>query len=447
MDFFSADPNQEMRQFNRKPFVTPIGYTVNILTSSEERKLNLRGRTIDISDVGVGIETDHPLAPGHTLFFDDESGLRTGVVRWCMKLDDSYRAGIVMTAKRKPREQYREERGQTLFVHEERERYHELLDRATEQFNRELEDLERRCSDPQEDSEDLFSLVSRSLTTVCEGCEEFERGVRYDKSVIKAAQMGFREKTNPILSKSYFINRARIWPQGCQGDYKTLEGIYKNTPMSEGIGYYLDQCALFSALAIGVRERIIMLRELLKEELLIRENPKVLDIACGSCREVFELAADIEKSGAHFTCIDLDSEALTYSLNRMSYADPSAGEVEFLKYNAIRMFDHELNIEEFGMQDIIYSVGFFDYLPDDFLVKLLHALYQLLNPGGKLIMSFKDASLYKAQFYHWIVDWDGFLQRNKADFGRLLSLAGIPETALTDRRVESDVIIFYTATK
>ena len=61
------------------------------------------------------------------------------------------------------------------------------------------------------------------------------------------------------------------------------------------------------------------------------------------------------------------------------------------------MFDLETAQTEFGMQDIIYSVGFFDYLPDDFLVKLLSSLYMLLNPGGKLFAAFKDADRYQPQ--------------------------------------------------
>ena len=44
------------------------------------------------------------------------------------------------------------------------------------------------------------------------------------------------------------------------------------------------------------------------------------------------------------------------------------------------MFDHELNMSEFGMQDIIYSVGFFDYLESDFLVTtMLKASYACSN--------------------------------------------------------------------
>ncbi len=117
-----------------------------------------------------------------------------------------------------------------------------------------------------------------------------------------------------ILSclKAIFINRCRTWPQGHQGDYMTLELAYKNTPMSEGIGAYLDKYMLSMKLRVGVRERIVKMRELLKQELISRSNPKVLDVACGSCREVFELAPEIKASGAKFTCVDLDPAALDF---------------------------------------------------------------------------------------------------------------------------------------
>ncbi len=100
-----------------------------------------------------------------------------------------------------------------------------------------------------------------------------------------------------------------------------------------------------------------------------------------------------------------------------------------------------------GCKDVIYSIGFFDYLPDDFLVKLLSSLYLLLNPGGKLIASFKDADRYRPQLFHWLVDWDGFLQRTEKDFDRVLREANIPCSALSMTRVDSGSIVFYIATK
>jgi SAM-dependent methyltransferase len=204
---------------------------------------------------------------------------------------------------------------------------------------------------------------------------------------------------------------------------------------------------LSNEITLGVRGRIVKMRELLKNELMCRRDRKVLNVACGSCREVFELASEIKSTGAKFTCIDLDSKALDFALDRFGYAGLSSDHADVLQYNALRMFDNETAQTEFGTQDVIYSIGFFDYLPDDFLVKLLNSLYAMLNPDGKLLMAFKDVSRYRPEFFHWLVDWDGFLQRKESDFERILRDAGIPDSAVSMSRIDSGPIIFYTATK
>ena len=333
-----------------------------------------------------------------------------------------------------------------LLVSEESEKYIGYLEATTDQYMDALRDIEVRCTKQDVDRESIFQELTALNESMLQVCEQFENLVD-NKAAIKAARVAFRDKTDPIISKSYGANRARTWPQGYQGDYKTIEFIYRNTPMSEGIGYYLDKYMLSSTLAVGVRERMKKLAELLKSELINRQSAKVLDIACGSCREMHEIVPEIEKSNAYFTCIDLDSEALDFALDRLSYAGLSADRAEFIHYNAVRMFDYETALSAFGMQDIIYSVGYFDYLPDDFLTKLLNTLYLMLNPGGKLIAAFKDANRYRSQSYHWFTDWDGFLQRTEDDFDRLFRKAEIPGSALSMTRVNSGSIIFYTATK
>ncbi len=324
--------------------------------------------------------------------------------------------------------------------------YVEALDARIETYMAKLSDFEVRCSMPDADKEALLDEITMLNDSMLQACAQFEQDVN-DPLALKQAQVYFREKTHPILSKSYAINRCRTWPQGQQGDFMTLELAYKNMPMSEGIGYFLDKYFLATTLGVGVRERIVKMRDLLKKELISRSNPKVLDVACGSCREVFELAPEIKASGAKFTCVDLDPAALDFALDRFAYAGLTEEHTELIQYNALRMFDIETAQTEFGMQDIIYSIGFFDYLPDDFLVKLLSTLYLLLNPGGKLIASFKDADHYRPELCHWLVDWDGFLQRTEKDFDRVLREANIPSSALSMTRVDSESIVFYTATK
>ncbi len=331
-------------------------------------------------------------------------------------------------------------------IQEKPRTYTNLFESTIENYLEKLRDFEKRCSQPDADEEKLLEELTFLNDSILEACAQFEQEVS-DPLTIKKAQVYFREKTNSLLSKSRAIQRTRTWPQGQQGDFMTLELTYKNRPMSDGIGYYLDKYLLSTSLGVGVRERIEKMGFLLKEELRQRRNPTVLDIACGSCREVFELAPEIKSSGAKFTCVDLDPDALDFSLDRLEYAGITSDHAELMQYNALRMFDPEMAQIEFGMRDIIYSIGFFDYLPDQFLTKMLNSLYTLLNPGGKLIMAFKDAKRYRSQLFHWLVDWDGFLQRTENDFERIFKDAKIPASALSMSRVKSGVIVFYTITK
>jgi extracellular factor (EF) 3-hydroxypalmitic acid methyl ester biosynthesis protein len=331
-------------------------------------------------------------------------------------------------------------------VGEEQEKYTLILGQAIERYMEEMRTLERRIAGDQADEEAILRDIVTLNDTVLKVCAQFEAEVK-DENVIKATRSYFRKRTHPFLSKSYIINRIRTWPQGYQGDYKTLEGAYRNTPMSDGIGYYLDKYSQNWTLAHALRGRLEKLTELLREEISARQDLKVLDIACGSCREVSMLVPDIKQSKARFTCIDLDGDALDFAVNRLAPADLAPEQVTTIKYNALRMFDYDIAKAEFGPQDVIYSVGYFDYLPDDFLVKLLRSLYQLLNKGGKLIAAFKDADRYRAQEYHWIADWDGFLQRTVKDFERLHGEAGIPTDKITMTRDRTGAIVFYSSTK
>ena len=70
----------------------------------------------------------------------------------------------------------------------------------------------------------LYRQIRAAFDDVLHACKLFEIAIE-DKEVVRDAQVRFREKTNPILSKSYCINRARTWPQGYQGDYK-ISKIY-----------------------------------------------------------------------------------------------------------------------------------------------------------------------------------------------------------------------------
>jgi extracellular factor (EF) 3-hydroxypalmitic acid methyl ester biosynthesis protein len=276
--------------------------------------------------------------------------------------------------------------------------------------------------------------------------DAYEQDVDGDINLIRDAQRSLRFATDRFFSQCAY-HRARTWPRGYQGDYEMLEFHYRNEPGSQGVGHYLEDYLLKCTLAVAVRERKDLLKDILQKEMAARKNPAVMDIACGPCREMVEMSGEIKKAGASFICVDHDAEALTYSKDRLATASFPMDKVQFRQYNALKMVNHERNLQEFGMQDIIYSVGLFDYLSNDVLVKLLKALNDLLKPGGILISSFKDCTRYKTFIYHWIVEWNAFLQREEKDILALYEQAGFARGSIVTTRTASEVIVFYSASK
>lgn len=331
-----------------------------------------------------------------------------------------------------------------IFSGEENSKWAELLSETISELNKKLQDISPYCVG-QRFNEEIYNEVSKTINSVVPFFKTFEEGVR-DRKIIKVAQIIFRDKTDPIFLKSYYFNRARTWPQGYQGDYITMENCYRNIPLSVGIGYYLDLFLLNSSLGQAVRNRIKMLEQLIREELQNRNGASILNIACGSCRELMGLAVDIMDYKADVTCIDNDEDALRFSMKRLSTLGLD-DYVKFFKYNAVRMFDVDSSMSEFRGQDIIYSAGFFDYLPSDFLVRLFRSIYNILKPGGVIIAAFKDADRYDHRPYHWLVDWDGFLQRNPEEFYRIFRAAGIPLSLITEKREPTGIVVFYIIQK
>lgn len=318
-----------------------------------------------------------------------------------------------------------------------------LLDLALEEFNAKLADIERRY-DP-ERTETLLLETSEAIYKACEVCARVDEEFTDEPRILSGLRQDFRLRTEPLFSKGFFMKYARTWPKGYPGDYKIIEAVYRNTPQSEGLGKLLDKHFLQTTLAIAVRHRREHMRELLKKAISERINPRVLNVACGSCREVVELAPEILSRKAHFTCIDFDEDALGFAGDRLAVV--GLHDIELKKYNALKLISYERSLKEFGPRDIIYSIGFFDYLADDILIKVLGSLYKLLNPGGTLIAAFKDSRRYKTQEYHWFVDWAGFYQRTEEESASILEKAGIPVANMKRSRDASGVIVFYETMK
>ena len=318
-----------------------------------------------------------------------------------------------------------------------------LLDLEIDRFLGTMDELEARLLGGIYEHDEILKKTHAAIDEMMAFCVKFEQNVQ-DRELVAKKQNEFKDKTAYMLCKSWFMNHARIWPQGYQGDYKMLDRIYKNIPLSEGIGSFIDCYFLDYSLSRAVRGRLLKAKEILTQEFLKKKDQSFFDIGCGSSRDLFEMSATIINSDIRVACIDIDEDALRFSMERLTYA--GLGDlIQLRKYNVARMINRARNLKEFGAQDIIYSAGVFNYLPDSLILNLLGALYDLLNPGGKMIIAFEDAEQYRRQEVHWLVNWDSFLQRAEPDCRALFSASGFP--AVDIRRDETGVIMFCTLEK
>lgn len=270
-----------------------------------------------------------------------------------------------------------------------------------------------------------------------------------DKIIMQKVRDSFRHLIGVWAYKSPIMKRAFEKPRGYPGDYLMLEAVYDNRPSTKGIGFYFDKYFLNNPYAVAVRCRKDKLREILKKEIQSSslKTIKIFDIACGSCREIKELSQSLFKDKVVvFTCLDWDEEALVFS--RQAVKDfPSNAKFNFIKEDIMNLIkDHNL-INSFDKQDLVYSIGLIDYLPDRVLKKLIYALYQLLKKDGRLILTHKNREkTFPPIPPDWFCDWK-FVPRNKEEIIKLFYNCGISGFTLASDSDDFGYVYFITLTK
>ncbi|MDD5610073.1 MAG: class I SAM-dependent methyltransferase [Candidatus Omnitrophica bacterium] len=299
------------------------------------------------------------------------------------------------------------------------------------------------------DKEEAVASVTDISEAIFHAGDELEAFLN-NKVIIKKIKKAFRELCGPWVYRSKIVKHAFDKPRGYPGDSKLIEIIYDNKPISENIGYCCDKYFLNNAYAIAVRNRKDRMRQLLAD--FINNFPtdeiKILNIACGSCREIKELYSDRNFSTnkrVDFALVDQDSEALDFCRNSLkNYAKVS---FNFLQHNILEYIkDNNKYSKILGKQDMIYSIGLADYLPDRVLVSLFSFCYSLLKPKGQLIIAHKDISRYKPLPPDWACDW-AFYPRNQNYLIKMITENSIKGFDLKVERELSGSILFLILTK
>ena len=295
----------------------------------------------------------------------------------------------------------------------------------------------------------VYEKFTRGL--VVEGMNELLPGLKAQrakcnpKDWAKAVEVCLQHPLRDLLHQDFFTKRAFAKPRGYAGDAVLLDYIYGReeswpapADMSE-MGRMIFEYTTASAACEGVRARRGFIAELLDRLVDDLARPHVLSIAAGHLREAALSAAVKRRKLGRFLAVDCD-------LTSLKEVDQCYGRFG-VQTAAISIRQLLTRRQQLGLFDLVYSTGLFDYLQLPTAQRLAWLMFQMVRPGGRLLV---------ANFLPGIADW-GYMESYmnwvliyRTRLEMMAISAEIPQAQIRDIRVfaeENQNIIFLQITK
>lgn len=174
---------------------------------------------------------------------------------------------------------------------------------------------------------------------------------------------------------------AFVKKHGYAGDYEIIDKIYTNWHSDHPEFRTWDKYFHSQVAPQAVRNRKTFFKELLLEISKENQNERihVLNLASGPCRDILEFFDETNDLRFHFTCVELDPNAIAYAKNILG---DYVSQVTFIQQNIFRFVPTE-------QYDLVWSAGLFDYFDDNTFTKILA---RFKNQKHVIIGNFSDAN-------------------------------------------------------
>ena len=243
-----------------------------------------------------------------------------------------------------------------------------------------------------------------------------------------------------------FIARAFSKPLGYAGDYELMNIIYRNRPEGETpIGRALHQWANSFRSACAVRSRRRWVLQQMQDHARQRDGAyRVLSLASGPAMELQDLVREsFLAERAELLCIDQDAQSLATARAEIERAMRETGRylpASFSSDSVKRLLLRGGESQGYGPRDFIYTMGLYDYLPEEVGRKLAALLYKMLAPGGRLVIGNFGRQADAQAFLDLVCDWH--LIYRSADEVRNLA-ADMPADARVDVTLDATGTVYF----
>ncbi|MCM8792838.1 MAG: response regulator [Candidatus Omnitrophica bacterium] len=426
-------PPKYKRTYPRIEIGFPVEVVLNDPFTGVVKKIS--GKTVDLSENGIGLILDSLLPPKSIVDINVNSSphytpfqLQASII-WAKPVfkDGYYRCGLHflkieephLTILREIFSDYKLLDNEFISITKEMRGFIQDIKADFDEFDRLNNDEKKRIEFIWTAKGEIFPKLDNYFAKVWEFVKGFER----DRYAVH--QNYYQQVLGDLLLEPIQINRHVYQkPLGYPGDYIMMNYIYdyngnKNYLGTSSFEKLINHYTCNIPISCSNIKRKEFLKEKILEALETKDKAKILSVACGPARELIELLREgkITKP-LLFKCLDFEKKALDYVDNEIKKIEQRKKELLSIEYicrditSIIR--DRQLK-EKLRVQDLIYAFGIFDYLSDYMAARLTKELFQLLDKDGKLIIcnvSLKNSS-HRA-YYELLGGWN-MVYRTKED--------------------------------
>lgn len=207
---------------------------------------------------------------------------------------------------------------------------------------------------------------------------------------------------------------AYLKPNGYAGCFEIIDRIYQNYHTKNPQLYHWDRYWQNHPAAHAVRNRKQYFIRTIHRALETQPTLKILNVASGPGRDMFELFEQNPDLPVTIHCIEQDERAIKHA-SRL--CQPYLDKIQFQQANALRFSVQQ----EF---DLVWSAGLFDYLHDGLFTKLLRRLRKNTKVNGEIVVG-NFSPTNPSQAYMELFDWI-LIHRSAETLRQLAVAAGMP---------------------
>lgn len=301
--------------------------------------------------------------------------------------------------------------------------------------------------------QEIVEAVIPLINALFEKFEAIARGVEEEHWAAHARYM--RRHLHPLVLTAPFANRTFTKPLGYAGDYEMVNMIARNGYEGDSLfakiihGWFVVQPP-----AVAHRNRIKYLTERMELEAYrvarTGGTAQILDFACGPAVEIQNFLRSSYSEKVELTLADFNDETLAHarrSLDKLRDLLHLRTPIHFQRKSVSQLFrdNRQPATANRGRYDFVCCAGLFDYLPDPTCKQLMNIFYQLLAPGGLLLVTNVEPSNPLRHGMEHLLDWH-LIYRRERDLRKLRPAEAI-EDFVTVRTDATGVDLFFEIRK